>query len=262
MLFTCELNDCGPAYSRSAWGRFNGLFTAADGDPRYLAAKLTTAKGTAYVALMVGRQRSQVDIVEVSAMQGDMVVADAAALAQGIERDGKVSVYGIYFDTDKADIKAESKPTLDDIAKLLKNRADLKLFVVGHTDITGAFAHNRSLSEARARAVVTALVGDYKIDSARLEVTASARWRPPRRRSDDSRRARHQTISAPVPMIPAQAPSSRRLFEALIVSNFLFRARHESAVVPRHPRHFGFCRGFLYGENRNRLFDTPRSELV
>jgi hypothetical protein len=33
-LFTCELNDCGPAFARSAWGRYNGLFTAADGDPR------------------------------------------------------------------------------------------------------------------------------------------------------------------------------------------------------------------------------------
>jgi outer membrane protein OmpA-like peptidoglycan-associated protein len=45
----------------------------------------------------------------------------------------------------------------------------LKLFVVGHTDITGAIAYNRSLSEARARAVVKALVGDYRIDAARLE---------------------------------------------------------------------------------------------
>lgn len=168
-LFTCELNDCGPAHARSAWGRYNGLFTAADGDPRYFAGKLATSKGTAYVALMIGRQRSQIDVIEVVAMQGDMVVADAAALAQGLDRDGKVSVYGIYFDTDKTDIKPESKPALDEIAKLLNSRADLKLFVVGHTDITGALAHNRSLSEARARAVVKALVGGYQIEAARLE---------------------------------------------------------------------------------------------
>ncbi len=102
-------------------------------------------------------------------MQGDKIVADAAALAQAIEREGKVSVYGIYFDTDKSDIKPESKPALDEIAKLLQSRSDLKIFVVGHTDITGALAHNRSLSEARPRAVVKALVSNYSIHAGRLE---------------------------------------------------------------------------------------------
>jgi OOP family OmpA-OmpF porin len=193
-LFTCELNDCGPAFSRSAWGRYNGLFTAADGDPRYLAGKVTTRNATAYVALMVGRQRSQLDVIEVVAMQGDMVVADAAVLAQGIDRDGKISVYGIYFDTDKADIKPESKPALDEIAKLLKSRADLKLFVVGHTDITGALAHNRALSEARARAVVKTLVGDYKIDAARLEGYGVGPLAPTAPNASDDGRAKNRRV--------------------------------------------------------------------
>lgn len=192
-LFTCELNDCGPAFARSAWGRYNGLFTAADGDPRYLAGKLATPKTTTYVALMIGRQRSQIDIIEVVAMQGDMVVADAAAMARGIDRDGKVSVYGIYFDTDKADIKPESKPALDEIAKLLKSRADLKLFVVGHTDITGALAHNRLLSEARARAVVK-LVGDYKIDAARLEWYGVGPLAPTAPNASDDGRAKNRRV--------------------------------------------------------------------
>jgi len=169
MIYTCALDECGPSYGRSAWNRYNGLFTAADGDPRYLSGKITTTSGTAYVALMVGRGRSQLDIVEVVDMQENLVVADAGALAQGIDRDGKVSVYGIYFDTDKATIKPESKAALDEIAKLLHNRADLKLFAVGHTDMTGSFVHNRSLSEARARAVVEALVKDSGIAAERLE---------------------------------------------------------------------------------------------
>jgi outer membrane protein OmpA-like peptidoglycan-associated protein len=168
-LYACAVNECGPAYARSSWNRYNGLFAASDGDPRYLAGKIMTPKATAYVALMVGRARTQLDVIEIVGMQENLVVADAAALAQGIDRDGKVSVYGIYFDTDKADIKSESKPALDEIAKLLKNRFGLKLFVVGHTDMTGGLAHNRSLSEARARAVVKALVDSYGIEAARLE---------------------------------------------------------------------------------------------
>jgi outer membrane protein OmpA-like peptidoglycan-associated protein len=118
---------------------------------------------------MVGRQRTQLDVIEIVGMQEHLVVADAGGLAQGLDREGRVSVYGIYFDTDKADIKPESKAALDEIAKLLKARVDLQLFVVGHTDMTGSFGHNRALSEARARAVVKALVDTYGIAAARLE---------------------------------------------------------------------------------------------
>ena len=168
-IYTCALAECGPAFAASAWNRYNGLFVVTDGDPRYLAAKVTTSTGTAYVALMVGRARSQLDVVEIVGMQENLVVADAGALAQGIDRDGRVSVYGVYFDTDKADVKPESKAALDEIAKLLRERPDLQLFVVGHTDMTGSFGHNRSLSEARARAVVKALVDGYGIAAARLD---------------------------------------------------------------------------------------------
>lgn len=169
VIYTCELDNCGPAYARSAWNRYNGLFAASDGDPRYLGGKIAANGGTAYLALMVGRSRTQLDIVEIMGMEEDMVVVDAAALAKGLEAEGKVSVYGIYFDTDKADIKPESKPALDEIAKLLKNRATLKLYVVGHTDMTASLEHNRTLSAARAQAVVKALVTDYGIAAARLE---------------------------------------------------------------------------------------------
>lgn len=169
VIFTCALDDCGPAYARSAWNRYNGLFAAADGDPRYLSGKLSTADGTAYVALMVGRGRTQLDVIEIAAMEEDLVVADAGALARGLDQEGKISVYGIYFDVDKADIKPDSKPALDEIAKLLRERSDLRLFVVGHTDMTGSYQHNRGLSDARAKAVVSALVKNYGIAAQRLE---------------------------------------------------------------------------------------------
>lgn len=169
VLFACALDECGPAYARSAWGRYNGLFAAADGDPRYLAGKLASADGTAFVALMVGRNRTQLDVIELRAMEEDLVVVDAVALAQGIDREGRVSVYGIYFDTDKAEVKPESKPALDEMAKLLNTRPALKLYVVGHTDMTGALTHNLTLSQARAKSVVKALVDGYGIDGARLD---------------------------------------------------------------------------------------------
>jgi outer membrane protein OmpA-like peptidoglycan-associated protein len=47
-------------------------------------------------------------------------------------------VYGIYFDTAKADVKPESDAALKEIAKLLQQNSALKLHVVGHTDTTSA----------------------------------------------------------------------------------------------------------------------------
>jgi OOP family OmpA-OmpF porin len=168
-LFTCALNECGPAYARSAWGRYNGLFAAADGDPRYISGEIVSDTGTAYVALMVGKIRTQLDVLEIQPMEDNLVIADANALGEGLDRDGKVSIYGILFDFDKAHIKSESKAALDEIAKLLAQRPTLTLYVVGHTDMIGTFAHNRNLSEARARAVVQELITHYGIKAARLE---------------------------------------------------------------------------------------------
>jgi outer membrane protein OmpA-like peptidoglycan-associated protein len=169
ILYECEVDGCGPAFARSAWGRFNGLFAASDGDPRYLAARLAKGDVQAYLALMVGRQRTQLDVVEVKAMDTGLVAVDPAALARDLEKSGSVRIYGIYFDVDESDIRAESKPALDAIAELLKAQPGLSIFVVGHTDSTGALPHNLQLSTARAGAVVAALTRDYGIAAARLD---------------------------------------------------------------------------------------------
>jgi len=106
-------------------------------------------------------------IVEKEAMKQE-VVADAAAMGNDINTTGHVSVYGIYFDTGKSEIKPESDPALSEIAKLLKNNGSLKLYVVGHTDNVGSFDSNMRLSKDRADDVVKALTGKYGIAAPRL----------------------------------------------------------------------------------------------
>jgi outer membrane protein OmpA-like peptidoglycan-associated protein len=114
-----------------------------------------------------GNGMYKIEIVEKQAMNQD-VVADASNLAKSIKESGKVAVYGIYFDTGKSTLKPESKPTLLEISKLLKTDPNLKLYVVGHTDNTGAFDANMKLSMDRAGAVVNALVSQYSINAVRL----------------------------------------------------------------------------------------------
>lgn len=169
ILWSCEDKECGPAYARSAWNQFNGLFAAADGDPRYLAASISQGDAQAFVAVMVGKRRTQVDVVETTAMDTGLVAVDPAALAQSIIDSGSARIYGIYFDVDKADIQPKSKPALDAIAAMLKAQPSLSIFVVGHTDSSGTLAHNMTLSAARAKSVVAALTGQYGIAAARLD---------------------------------------------------------------------------------------------
>lgn len=54
-----------------------------------------------------------------------------------------------------------------EVLKLLEQNPALRLSVEGHTDNTGAAAHNRQLSEARARAVVAHLT-QHRIAATRL----------------------------------------------------------------------------------------------
>jgi hypothetical protein len=69
-IYACGMAACGPADMRADWKRFNGLAAAADGDPHYLSGKISGGPATTYVALMVGRALTQLDIVEVPAAEG------------------------------------------------------------------------------------------------------------------------------------------------------------------------------------------------
>lgn len=106
-------------------------------------------------------------IVEKGSMTQDIVV-NAEAFSNDIKSTGHAAVYGIYFDTGKAELKPESKAALEEIAKLLKGDAGLRVNVVGHTDNVGGIDPNMKLSQARADSVVKALVSQYSIDTRRL----------------------------------------------------------------------------------------------
>jgi outer membrane protein OmpA-like peptidoglycan-associated protein len=115
-----------------------------------------------------GGKEYYLTIIEEQSMVQE-VVADANAMAQDISTIGHVVVYGIYFDFDKTDVKPESAQALEEIAKLLKQNNNLKLYVVGHTDNVGDFDYNMKLSQGRADAVVKKLIADYGINENMLK---------------------------------------------------------------------------------------------
>lgn len=119
-----------------------------------------------------------IQIVEPKAMTTGQVTVSADAIGKGLDADGRIALYGIYFDTGKADIKPESKAQLDQMAAMLKARPALRVHIVGHTDNVGSLDANLALSLKRAEAVVAALVNTHRVDAKRLSARGVASLSP------------------------------------------------------------------------------------
>lgn len=135
-----------------------------------------------------------IQVVEPKAMQTGQVTVSADALRKGLEADGKIALYGIYFDSGKAELKAESKPQLEQMAALLKQQAALRVFIVGHTDNQGGADANVALSQQRAQAVVGALVKDYGVDAKRLAAKGVAGFAPVASNAGEEGRGRNRRV--------------------------------------------------------------------
>ncbi|HVY74600.1 MAG TPA: OmpA family protein [Puia sp.] len=81
--------------------------------------------------------------------------------------NGKFITHGITFDVDKSVIRPESMGVLNQVAKFLKDNPSVKMEIDGHTDNSGAAAHNLTLSQQRADAVKAQLVS-MGIDGSRF----------------------------------------------------------------------------------------------
>lgn len=132
-------------------------------------------------------------IVEKEIMKQE-VVANAEAMGNDLNLNGHVSIYGIYFDTGKSEIKPESVAAISEIAKLLKNNEALKLYVVGHTDNVGSFDSNMKLSKERADAVAKALSDKYGISATRLKPYGVASLSPVTSNDRDDGKAKNRRV--------------------------------------------------------------------
>lgn len=131
-------------------------------------------------------------VLEREGMKQSLGFLDAGAMKQAIDKDGRVALH-INFDTDKATLRPDAQPVLDEIGKLLGGDPALKLSIEGHTDNTGTPERNRELSTARARSVLGALVG-LGIDPARLASTGFGQDKPVADNGSDEGRAKNRRV--------------------------------------------------------------------
>jgi outer membrane protein OmpA-like peptidoglycan-associated protein len=123
-----------------------------------------------------------------------MVVVKADEMARNIATTGRVALYGIFFDTNKADLKPESNPTLMEIAGLLKVDSKLAVLIVGHTDNQGAYDYNVDLSRRRAEAVVKALTTSFQADPKRLRAAGVGMLAPAASNDAEDGRAKNRRV--------------------------------------------------------------------
>ncbi len=75
-----------------------------------------------------------------------------------IEPSATISLNNIFFDFNKAVLKADSYPELNRLVDLMKERSSMTVEISGHTDATGPDDYNMMLSEWRAKAVSKYLI--------------------------------------------------------------------------------------------------------
>ena len=169
-------------YEYEDGGRLYSILKVAN-ETKEIWAEVEAAGNDQYIVRMVEKQ-----------LMKQEVVANADALASSIKETGRVAVYGIYFDTNKADLKPESDPALAEIVKMLSADANLKVYVVGHTDNVGQFAHNVKLSQDRADSVVHALVSRHGIAVSRLTPFGDGPTAPLASNKNEEGRAKNRRV--------------------------------------------------------------------
>jgi OmpA-OmpF porin, OOP family len=202
----------GPAFDNIATETdLSQILAYGEADERLLVGKSRDAKPSYYVVFVTaygdgviperlqervskGRALAQLVVISADMMEKKMAFVNSADMKQALHDSGKVELYGLYFDTDKDVIKAESQPTLAEIAKLLNSEPSLRLHVVGHTDNQGKSDYNLDLSRRRAASVARELTSKYGLSASRLDAFGCGPYSPVASNEAEDGRAKNRRV--------------------------------------------------------------------
>ena len=158
----------------------------------YASYLVRTPAKNVWLALMFNDRRTSIVVLEEQAMQQSVTLVTADTMRTALAAQGHIALY-INFDTDRATVRSDGKPVVDEIATLLKQNPSLKLSIEGHTDNSGDARHDLTLSRERADAVVHALVRSG-IDNARLQAAGRGASAPVADNQDEAGRAQNRRV--------------------------------------------------------------------
>ncbi|HEY1150026.1 MAG TPA: OmpA family protein [Pseudoduganella sp.] len=213
-IYACETSQCEQQKVQQLvqelprevnWKSFNpmvsNIFNSANQPAfHYISASKQLPAGTMYVQVGLvgggeeGRVRQFIQIIEPAKLEGGKVTVDTRAIQDALQREGKVALYGVTFDTNKAVIREQSAEQLEQMAQALKAKPQQKVFIVGHTDDQGEFEANMALSQKRAQAVAEALANKYGIAANRMTARGVANLAPVASNASDEGRAKNRRV--------------------------------------------------------------------
>lgn len=177
------------------WRGRNGMNLGVGSDVRYLTGRMPVPGGMALVSVGVETRNHYVQILQADTMdQGQVAVTLAETMAQAIAAEGRIALDNILFDFGSAVLLPASDAPIEQIARLLADRPDLTVYVVGHTDSVGTLEANLSLSRARAEAVVDALVGRFGVAPGRAVPAGVGPLAPLASNATDAGRAQNRRV--------------------------------------------------------------------
>ncbi len=107
------------------------------------------------------------------------------------------------FAVDSSEIKGTFHSTLDKISTIVNKYGKTTIAIIGHTDSTGSDAHNQSLSERRASAVLQYLLGRNVVPQ-RLAATGRGESEPRASNSTEEGRALNRRVELFIEAVVAQ----------------------------------------------------------
>lgn len=211
MMLSCETTHCQKLGvqktmqdfpSEAKWKLFDpsvsGIFNSGNQPAfHYISARKQNGDAYTYVQVaMAGNSRVEqfVQIIEPAQASLGKVTVDAKTIGSGLQRDGKIALYGVNFDTNKAVLRDDSFAQLQTMAEALKAKPTMKVLIVGHTDNHGDIEANLALSQKRAQAVVDALATKHGIPTARLSARGVASFAPVSTNTSEEGRARNRRV--------------------------------------------------------------------
>lgn len=163
--------------------RRNVVFTLprSDGGITWCQARANPRQGQQYL-----------DIINEKPFKKSLTFGPAQMKA-ALDKDGRISLYGITFDFDKATLKKESLKELANVLTLLQANPDLTLEIQGHTDNKGSDKYNLELSQARAETVRKFLLL-FNVADKRLTAKGYGETKPVASNNSEDGRAKNRRV--------------------------------------------------------------------
>ncbi len=131
-------------------------------------------------------------IVDEKALETSLVFGPVE-MKKALESEGKIVLYDILFDYDKATLQQSSDKQLQHVLTLLAENPELHFEIQGHTDSDGSEEYNLELSQRRAESVLNYLVL-FGIEPSRLQAKGYGESLPVVPNDSDENKAKNRRV--------------------------------------------------------------------